>query len=79
MSSFKVNYLRLALGMTLKFYASVAKGLKQNVRRYWELIPTFGEVTEEKWVGGLFAPLPLIQNGVNLKIKAEKYIYIGTT
>ena len=69
----------LAIGMTLMSYASVTKGLKQKVRKYWELIPTFGEVTEEKWVGGLFAPLPLIQNGVNLKIKAEKYIYIGTT
>ena len=68
----------LALGMTLKSYASVAKGLKQKVRKCWELIPTFAEVTGEKLVGGLFAPLPPIQNGVNLKIKAQKYIYIGT-
>ena len=68
----------LALGMTLKSYASVAKGLKQKVRKCWELIPTFAEVTGEKLVGGLFA-LPPIQNGVNLKIKAQKYICIGRT
>ena len=39
----------------------------------------FAEVTGEKLVGGLFVPLSLIQNGVNLKIKAQKYIYIDRT
>ena len=48
------NNLGLALGMTLKFYTSVSKGL----RRFWELSPTFVEVTWKKLVGmggGLFA------------------------
>ena len=35
------------LGMALKFYTSVAKGLKLKVRKFYELIPTFVEVTEE--------------------------------
>ena len=48
----------LALGMALKSYASVAKGSKLKVRKCWGLIPTFVEVTEEKLVGGAFAPLP---------------------
>ena len=68
----------LALGMTLKSYVSVAKGLKRKVRKFWELIPTFAEVTGEKLVGGLFVRLSPIQNGVNLKIKSQKYVYIGT-
>ena len=33
--------LRLALSMTLKFYASVAKELKLKVRKFWGLIPAF--------------------------------------
>ena len=37
--------LGLALGMTLKFYTSVTKGLKLKVKRVWRLIPTFIEVT----------------------------------
>ena len=69
----------LTLGMTLKSYARVAKGLKQKVRKCWELISTFAEVTGEKLVGSLFAPLPPIQNGVNLKIKVQKYKYIVAT
>ena len=39
----------LALGMTIKFYTSVAKSLKTKVRTFWGLIPTFVEVTEENW------------------------------
>ena len=39
--------------MTLKFYTSVAKGLKLNVRKISELIPTFVNVTEKKHVGKL--------------------------
>ena len=42
--------------MALKFYTSVAKELKLKVRKFWGLIPTFGEVTGEKLVEGLFAP-----------------------
>ena len=52
----------------MKFYTSVAKGLKQKVRTFWRLIPTFAEVTGEKLVegggeGGLF-PLFVILNRV---------------
>ena len=52
----QVNNLGLALCMTLKLYTNVRKGLKLKVRKFWELIPTFAEVIEEKLVGGLFAP-----------------------
>ena len=55
-SWFKSNNLRLALGMDLKFYTSVEKELKLKVIKFLWLIPTFGEVTWEKLVGGL--PLP---------------------
>ena len=46
------------LGMDLKFYTSVSKGLKQKVRKFKGLVPTIAEVTEEKLVGrwGLFGP-----------------------
>ena len=40
--------MELALGVALEFYAGVAKKMKLNVRRFWELISTFVEVTEEK-------------------------------
>ena len=54
-----MNNLGLALGMTLKFYISVAKGLKLKVRRFCGLRRTFVEVTGEKLAGGgLFAPHP---------------------
>ena len=46
----------LALGMALKFYTSVTKGLKLKVRKFRGLIGTFVEVTEEKQVGGPFSP-----------------------
>ena len=45
--------------MALKFYNSVAKGLKLEVRKFWELIPTFVKVTGENGEvggGGLFGP-----------------------
>ena len=58
----KFNNLGLALGTNLKFYTSVAKGLKLNGRKFFGLISTFVEVTGEKIVagsegggGGLFA------------------------
>ena len=59
-SWFKFNNFGLPPGTNLKFYTSVAKGLKLKVRRFWGLIPTFGEVTGEKLVGGLFAPPPIL-------------------
>ena len=37
--------------MTLKFYTGVAKGSKLKVRKFWELIPTFIEVTGGKLEG----------------------------
>ena len=56
-SWFRFNNLELALDRNLKFYTSVANGLKLKVRKIWGLIPTFIEVTGEKLVGrGLFAP-----------------------
>ena len=55
-SWFKFNNLRLALSITLKFYRSMEKGLKLNVREFWVQIPTFRKVRREKLVGDLFAP-----------------------
>ena len=51
MALFKLNYLGLALGMALKFYASVAKRLKLKVKKFLRLIFMFAEVTGEKLVG----------------------------
>ena len=51
-SWFKFNNLGLALSISLKFYSNVAKELKLKVRKFWELILTFIEVTGEKLVGG---------------------------
>ena len=52
----------LALGVSLKFYTSLSKGLKLKVRKFWGLILTFAEVTGEKLVGGgrLFALRPIL-------------------
>ena len=50
----------LALGMALKFYISVAKGLQLKVRKFQGLFPTFVEVTGEKLVVGFFAPSPIL-------------------
>ena len=47
----KFNHSGLALAMALKFYTSVAKGLKPKVTKIWDLISTFVEVTDEKLVG----------------------------
>ena len=59
-SSFKFNDFGLALGMDLRFYTSVAKGLKVKSRKVLGLTPTFVEVTAEKLVGEaiLVNPLP---------------------
>ena len=45
----KFNNLGLALDMVLKFYPSVAKGLKLKARKFCVLIPMFVEFTGEKW------------------------------
>ena len=57
-SWFKFNNLGLALGTNLKFYTSVAKGLKLKIRKFWGLISTFVEVTGEKLVGRAFLHPP---------------------
>ena len=57
-SCFKFNNLGLALGTNLKFYTSVAKGLKPKVRKFWGINSTSAEVTGEKLVGGAFFPAP---------------------
>ena len=47
--------------MNLKFYTSVAKGLKLKVRKFWGLINIFVEVTGKKleWgEGGFLLPHP---------------------
>ena len=53
-SWFKFNNLGQTHAMNLKFYTSVAKGLKLKVRKFWGLIPAFVEVTEGKLVAGAF-------------------------
>ena len=56
-SWFKFNNLGLALGTNLKFYTSMVKELMLKVRKFWGLIPTFVEVSEENLVGGgIFVP-----------------------
>ena len=65
---FKFNNLGLALGMALKFYTSVRKGLKPKDKKFCGLIHTFVEVTGEKLVGGSFcSPLPIL-NKVNVQV-----------
>ena len=44
--------------MALKFYTSVAKGLKLKVRKFLGVIPKFVEVTGEKLVGRAFMSPP---------------------
>ena len=46
----------MVLGMDLRSYTSVAKGLKVKPRKVLGLIPTFVEVTGKKLVGGPFWP-----------------------
>ena len=44
----KFSNLRLALATALQVYTSMAQCLKLKVRKFWGLILTFAEVTEEK-------------------------------
>ena len=48
-SCFKFNSLGLALGMALKVYISLAKGLKLKVIKFYGLILKFVKVTGENW------------------------------
>ena len=65
----KFNNLGLALGMALKLYTTVAKGLKLKARKFQGLILTFAKVTDINLLGELFcAPLlPSILNRVKNK------------
>ena len=53
--------------MALKFYTSVAQGLKLKVRKSYGLITTFVEVTREKSVAG-GRGFPLLPNDLRLRI-----------
>ena len=66
----KLNKLRLAVGIALKFYGSVENGLKLNVRKFWGLIPTF---VEEKLQGKNCSP---ILNRVKTPFKLWKIVNI---
>ena len=61
-SWFKLTNLGLTLGMTLKFYTSVTKGLKLIFGKFCGLSPTFVVVTGEKLVEGAFLPPPQPQS-----------------
>ena len=39
--------------MALKFHTGVVKKLNRNVRKFWDLVPTFVGVTVEKLVVGV--------------------------
>ena len=53
--------------MALKFYTSVAKGLKLKVRKFLGIIPTFVEATGEQLVGRIFLVIPIL-NRVNVTV-----------
>ena len=55
----------LPLGMPLKSYTSLRKGLKLKVRKIWGLVPIFVEVTDKKNCRGPFCPPSWI--GLTLK------------
>ena len=54
--------------MTLKFYTSVSKVLKTKVRKFWELSPTFVEITGKKLVGGDFLLPPILNRIKTIEI-----------
>ena len=68
----KFNNLGLTLGMSLKFYTSVAKWLKLKVRQLLGIISTFVEIIWEKLVGGLFGS-PTSWIGLKLESKSLKH------
>ena len=69
-SWFKFNNMGLALGTNFNFYIGVAKGLKLKFRKFFGLIPTFPEVTEENLVGGR-----LKKNRVKVAVSSRLYFY----
>ena len=77
-SWFKLINLGLALGMALKFYTSVAKGLKLEVWKFCGLLPTFVKVTGEKLVVGPFCSLILKTVKGNLYFLTISKTFIST-
>ena len=69
-SWFKFSNLGVALGTSLKFYTSVAKGLNLKVKKFCGVIPMFVEVTEEKLVGEPACP-PLPPSWIGLRYWEE--------
>ena len=69
----KFNNLGLELGMVLKFYTSVTKGLKLKVRIYWWLVPRFVEIKWKKLIGEAFLASPIL-NRVKLIGYTETFI-----
>ena len=59
-SYFKFNSLGLALGIALKFYISLAKGLKLKFIKFYGLILTFVKVIRENWQGVFLAAPPTL-------------------
>ena len=53
---FRFNNLLLLLGLALKFYSSVADGLKLKVTKVLGLDSTLSKITWEKLVRGIFCP-----------------------
>ena len=76
-SWFKFNKLGLPLGTNLKFYTSVAKELKQKVRKFWGLIPAFVEVTGEKLVEGPFCPPILNRVNFTKTLQGHHFVAVG--
>ena len=62
--TFKLNNLRIALGIALRFYTIVAKELKLKFKNFWRLILTSVEGAGEKLVdggqGGSFLGSPIM-------------------
>ena len=56
--------------MTLKLFSGLAKELKLKVKK-WSLIPTYGEVAENKLVGGFFVPFASLLE-LKTKLNFEK-------
>ena len=67
----------------MKFYTSVGKRLKLKVRKFWQLIPTFEEVTGEKLVGregggGLILNRVSILFNTDINISSPRNIVISS-
>ena len=61
--------------MNLIFYTSVAKRMKLKVKKFYGLVPTFVEVTEEKLVGGGAFLLPPSWIGLRLPLSHVQLIF----